>query len=97
MNTLEAIAKTEAVMEVNTRGLYKKRATETYPSKWVLEEAYKLDIPVQINSDGHTPDEILGEFETAASLLVDVGYDACVILIDGEWQEVGLTKEGYEL
>ena len=97
MNTLEAIAKTEAVMEVNTRGLYKKRASETYPSKWVLEEALKLDIPVQINSDGHVPTEILGEFETAAELLLDVGYDACVILIDGEWAEVGLTKEGYDI
>ncbi len=97
MQTLEAIAKTDAVMEVNTRGLYKKRANETYPSKWVLEEALKLDIPVQINSDGHTPDEILGEFETAAELLLNVGYDSAVILIDGEWAEVGLTKEGYEL
>lgn len=97
MNTLEVISKTDAVMEVNTRGLYKKRANETYPSKWVLDEALKLDIPVQINSDGHVPDEILGEFETAAELLLNVGYDSCVILIDGEWAEVGLAKDGYEL
>jgi len=97
MNTLEVIAKTDAVMEVNTRGLYKKRATETYPSKWVLDEALNLDIPVQINSDGHVPTEILGEFETAAATLLEVGYDSCVILIDGEWAEVGLTKDGYEL
>ncbi len=97
MQTLEAISKTDAIMEVNTRGLYKKRANETYPSKWVLEEAFKLDIPVQINSDGHTPDEILGEFETAAELLLNVGYNSCVILIDGEWSEVGLTKDGYDI
>ena len=97
MNTLEVIAKKDGVMEVNTRGMYKKKANETYPSKWVLEEALKLDIPVQINSDAHAPDEILGEFETASELLLNVGYDACVILIDGEWAEVGLTKEGYEI
>lgn len=97
MQTLEAISKTDAIMEVNTRGLYKKRANETYPSKWVLEEAFKLGIPVQINSDGHTPDEILGEFGTAAEMLLNVGYDSCVILIDGEWSEVGLTKHGYDI
>lgn len=97
MNTLEVVSKSDAIMEVNTRGLYKKRANETYPSKWVLEEAYKLDIPVQINSDGHTPDEILGEFETAAELLLDVGYDSAVILIDGEWAEVGLNADGYDI
>jgi histidinol-phosphatase (PHP family) len=97
MQTLEAISKTDAIMEVNTRGLYKKRANETYPSKWVLEEALKLDISVQINSDGHTPDEILGEFGTAAELLLNVGYTSCVILIDGEWAEVGLTKDGYDI
>jgi histidinol-phosphatase (PHP family) len=97
MQTLEAISRTDAIMEVNTRGLYKKRATDTYPSKWVLEEALKLEIPVQINSDGHTPDEILSGFETAAELLLNVGYNSCVILIDGEWSEVGLNEDGYDL
>ncbi|MBP9151366.1 MAG: histidinol-phosphatase HisJ [Flavobacteriales bacterium] len=97
MQTLEVISKTDAILEVNTRGLYKKQANETYPSKWVLDEAFKLDIPVQINSDGHTPDEILSGFETAAELLLKVGYDSCVILIDGQWSEVGLTKEGYDI
>jgi histidinol-phosphatase (PHP family) len=97
MNTLEVISKTDAILEVNTRGLYKKQANETYPSKWVLDEALKLNIPVQINSDGHTPDEILNGFETAAELLLKVGYDSCVILIDGEWSEVGLTAEGYDI
>ena len=97
MNTLEVIAKSDAIMEVNTRGLYKKRANETYPSKWILEEALKLDIPVQINSDAHVPTEILGDFETAAGILLDVGYDNCVMLLDGEWSEVGLTVDGYDL
>ena len=51
----------------------------------------------------HTPDlesspgSVSQVRETAADLLLDVGYDSCVILIDGEWAEVGLTAEGYEL
>lgn len=95
MNTLEVISKSDTVMEVNTRGLYKKRATETYPSRWILDEALTLDIPVHISSDAHTPGEILGEFESAARTLLNVGYNSCVILMDGEWQEVGLTVNGY--
>jgi hypothetical protein len=49
-----------------------------------------------LNSDGHHPNEIVGEFETAAEILNTVGYKSCMILADGQWQEVGLSPAGMD-
>lgn len=97
LQTLECIAKAGCVMEVNTRGLYKKVATETYPSLWVLCEARSLGIPVQINSDAHVPSEITGQFEKAASSIIEAGYTTCHIIRHGKWVDVPVTAQGLRL
>jgi len=95
-STLEAVAESGAVLEVNTRGLYKKKSAELYPGTWALEQALELDIPIMLNSDGHHPSEITAEFATAATILNNVGYTAATIIADGEWQEVGLSPAGLD-
>jgi histidinol-phosphatase (PHP family) len=94
--TLEAIADSGAILEVNTRGIYKKKSKELYPGTWAIGQALELDIPIMLNSDGHHPNEIVGEFETAAEILNTVGYKSCMILAEGEWQEVGLSPAGMD-
>lgn len=95
-NTLEAIADSGAILEVNTRGIYKKKTTELYPGKWALEQALELDIPIMLNSDAHHPSEITAGFVDAATILNGIGYSAVMIFSDGEWSEVGLSPEGLE-
>jgi len=92
--TLEAIADSGAIIEVNTRGLYKKRSAELYPGVWALEQALELDIPIMLNSDAHHPSEIVAEFPAAAKVLNGIGYDSAMVLANGEWQEAGLSPEG---
>lgn len=94
METLELAAKVGVIMEVNTRGMYKKLSTEPYPSTWILKEAQKLGIQVMINSDNHHPREITGEFETAAQLVLAAGYNEVRILKDNTWQNRPLTAKG---
>lgn len=48
----------DVVMEINTRGLYKKRCDAFYPSTELLKLAHKLDIPVIISTDAHKADEL---------------------------------------
>ena len=86
-HTLEVLATSGTILEVNTRGLYKKKSNETYPSKWVLGEALKKDIPVTINSDAHHPKEITSNFKSAASILREIGYRSTYQLWDGEWKK----------
>ncbi|MDJ1505114.1 histidinol-phosphatase HisJ [Xanthocytophaga agilis] len=92
--TLQTIASSGLIMEVNTRGLYKKRAVETYPGKWVLEQAFKLGIPVTVSSDAHHPKEIAGFFTEALSLLGDIGYQHIHVLLDGVWKPVSFNENG---
>ncbi|MEK6478252.1 histidinol-phosphatase [Catalinimonas sp. 4WD22] len=92
--TLQVIQKKGLITEVNTRGIYKKKTVDPYPSPWILERMKALDIPIMLNSDAHHPREITACFEETANLLLDIGYDHCRVLLDGKWQDVALTTKG---
>lgn len=72
---LQLIKSKNVIMEINTRGLYKKRCNTFYPSIWIIEKAQKLDIPVLISSDAHDAPELSLYTKEAAKALEDCGYD----------------------
>lgn len=92
--TLRLIADVGVMVEVNTRGIYKKKTNETYPSQWALTRMHALGIPVTINSDAHHPDEIISHFESTAELLLSVGYKKIQVLLDGSWQPLDFDTKG---
>ena len=65
METLDLIHQKGLIMEINTRGIYKKRYNGFYPSPWLMTEAHKMGIPMIISSDAHHYSELTLEFETA--------------------------------
>jgi histidinol-phosphatase (PHP family) len=95
--TLQLIADAGAIIEVNTRGIYKKKTPETYPAPWVLEEIHRLSIPVTLNSDAHHPDEITACFTDTARLLQTIGFKQVHILYDGKWQAVDFDEKGVQI
>jgi histidinol-phosphatase (PHP family) len=94
LNTLEEIRSAGAIIEVNTRGLYKKLTQETYPSLWVLQQILDLEIPIHINSDAHTPDEISNEFADTYELVYSLGFRRVKILVNGNWESVAINAQG---
>jgi histidinol-phosphatase (PHP family) len=94
IRTLDAVAGTEVIIEVNTRGLYQKKSATTYPSPWILEEILQRSIPVTVSSDAHHPKDLVNQFEQTAALLVAIGFRKISILRDGSWQPVTLTPDG---
>jgi histidinol-phosphatase (PHP family) len=73
--TLKFIAaETDCIIEVNTRGLYKKRADTFFPGPAILEQAHHLKIPVTISTDAHHPDELGLFFPEAVSMLKEIGF-----------------------
>ena len=42
---------------------YKKEINTTYPGRWILDIAQELEIPVNLASDAHHPDNITKGFE----------------------------------
>ncbi|MBX7242465.1 MAG: histidinol-phosphatase [Bacteroidia bacterium] len=90
---LEAIQASGCIIEVNTRGFYKK-GISLYPSFFILEEMHRRKIPVVLNSDSHLPDEITQGFPYASGVLTEAGYKTVRILKKGQWTEAGLTPNG---
>jgi len=90
LETLDFIREKGLVMEVNTRGIYKKRYNGFYPSPWLMEEACKMGVPAIISADAHHFSEITLEFEAAEEALKKAGYRSVVNFKDGQFIEVGL-------
>ena len=90
LETLDLIRETGLVMEINTRGIYKKRYNGFYPSPWLMEEACKMHIPAIISADAHHFSEITLEFDAAEEALKKAGYRSVVNFKDGQWVEIAL-------
>jgi histidinol-phosphatase (PHP family) len=95
--TLDVIAQSGAIVEVNTRGVYKKKTPDLYPGAWALEQMYARRIPVMLNSDAHLPDEITSVFTEAAEILSAIGYRELMVLWNGRWQPVPFSAAGISL
>ncbi|MBR0176517.1 MAG: histidinol-phosphatase [Bacteroidales bacterium] len=89
--TLDLIRQKGLVMEVNVRGLYKKRYNGFYPSPWLMEEACKMNIPAIISADAHHFSELTLVFAAAEEALKKAGYRSVVNFKDGRWIEVSLS------
>jgi histidinol-phosphatase (PHP family) len=72
-NSLQAIKKSNMVLEVNTAGL-RKPIGELYPSRALLEEAYALDIPITFSSDAHSVEQIGFGYDVAIAQTKEIGY-----------------------
>ena len=91
LETLDLIREKGLVMEINTRGIYKKRYNGFYPSPWLMEEACKMGVPAIISADAHHFSEISLEFAAAEEALKKAGYRSVVNFKDGQWVEKVLS------
>jgi len=70
---LSTVARAGVAIEINTAGL-RKQCHEIYPSRPILEAAFRLNIPITFGSDAHAPDEVGADFPSAVALAKDCGY-----------------------
>lgn len=89
LETLDLIRQKGLIMEINTRGKYKKRYDGFYPSPWLLSEANNMGIPAVISADAHHFSEISLEFVAAEEALKRAGYRSVAFFKDGRWTERG--------
>jgi len=75
-NALLAIKSAGMVLELNIAG-YRKTVKEPYPSKSLLEEAFRLGIPITFSSDAHKPEQIAMFHDEIVSLAKSIGYTEC--------------------
>ena len=79
LETVQVIAGSPAIIEVNTGGIARERIPDIYPSAWILERCRELSFPVILGSDAHKPEQITGGFEFAAGVLKRMGYEEVCI------------------
>jgi len=84
--TLELVRQKGVIVEINTRGIYKKRSDTTYPGPAILKQIKQMGIPVMINSDAHHPHELDGEFAEAASIARQAGITEVVGFESHQWK-----------
>ncbi len=80
---LKVIKAAGTVVEVNTRGIYKGRCDELYPSDRLIRACVKAGIPLMLSSDAHKPEEIDGYFSEARLMLRDAGVRK-LVFFDGK-------------
>lgn len=86
---LDLIKSQNSIVEVNTRGLYKKRSDSLFPGVEVLKKMWKLNIPVTISSDAHKPEELALFIPETIELLKQIGLTK-VLNFEKNWIEVPL-------
>jgi len=89
--SLELIKEKDLVVEVNTRGLYKKRSDRLFPDDETLKQIKAMQIPVLISSDAHLPDELNRFMDYAEKRLVEIGIKSVAFFCEGSWEEVPLV------
>jgi len=72
--TLKEIKKHGIIVEANTRGLYKGKWDDTFPSRSILQQCYEMDIPVTISSDAHHSSELLLSYDKVKRELREIGF-----------------------
>ena len=88
--TLDMISDAGCVIEVNTRGIYKKRSETFFPGPEVLKKVHERNIPVTITSDAHKPHELSQGFEDTRKQLSELGYRSTWVKRSDGWKEVPL-------
>lgn len=90
--TLDVIARSGCILEVNTGAVLNHTPAMLYPSEWILHECLARNIPVTVSSDAHTPGKIAGYFEEIQRQLQEIGFRSIRILTSGGWVDAPLRS-----
>jgi histidinol-phosphatase (PHP family) len=85
---LDAAERSGSIIEVNTRGIYKKRCDSLYPDINVLKEIFIRKIPVTISSDAHLPEELILYYPETYLILKDLGFKSLKCFSGNKWKDV---------
>ena len=86
-NALDAIAKANMAIEINSAGL-RKPIKEAYPSLDLLKMAKAREIPITFGSDAHSPEQVGYGRDEAYNLAKEAGYSRAVVFKDRKREEI---------
>ncbi len=87
---IELIRQKKLIVEINTRGIYKGRCPDFYPSDHLLQQISKYNIPMVISTDAHQSEELALCHDDAIAKLKDFGIKYIMYIKDKQWEEFAI-------
>ena len=87
---LDSIKYSGCTVEINTGAMARGYMIEQYPSNWILEEINNRQIPVVINSDAHSNENIAYNFEQMYELVNKLKIKNIVYLTKNGWEKTAV-------
>jgi histidinol-phosphatase (PHP family) len=87
-HAIELIIKKNLIVEINSRGIYRKRCKDFYPSDYILSRLAKAKVPIIISSDAHKAEELTLYYEEAKTKLRSFGIETLFVLENKNWHPV---------
>jgi len=87
-HAIELIIRKQIIVEINSRGIYRLRCKNFYPSDYILEKLAKAKAQFIISSDAHKAEELALYYEEAQNKLKSLGVDALTVLENGIWNSL---------
>jgi histidinol-phosphatase (PHP family) len=84
-HVISLIVKKNIIVEINSRGIYRLRCKDFYPSNYILKKLAKAKVPMVISSDAHKAAELSLFYEEAKIILQNFGIEALSVLENGKW------------
>ncbi|MDR0207373.1 MAG: histidinol-phosphatase [Bacteroidales bacterium] len=85
---VDLLSKKNIIVEINSRGIYRMRCKNFYPSDYILKKLAETKVPMIISSDAHKAEELPLYYEEAKLKLKSFGVDTLSFLGIGKWQQV---------
>ncbi|MBN2662870.1 MAG: histidinol-phosphatase [Bacteroidales bacterium] len=85
-NCLKTIQKTNCIVELNSRSLYKGLLDDFSPKITILQKMLNLKIPVTISGDVHNPEEMELFWKKSIENLKFAGYKEMMLFDQNKWQ-----------
>lgn len=83
--TLDLIKDSKVILEVNTGAMARGYLSTPYPSFWILKRCCEMDIPITLNSDAHSPENLNFYFKESLNLIKQAGYRNIYEMNKGSW------------
>jgi histidinol-phosphatase (PHP family) len=84
-HAIELITKKNLIVEINSRGIYRMRCKNFYPSDYILEKLAKAKVPMIISSDAHKAEELPLYYEEAKTKLRSFGVETLAVFENHKW------------
>ncbi|WP_430810045.1 MULTISPECIES: histidinol-phosphatase [unclassified Carboxylicivirga] len=86
--TLQVIAASSAIVEINTRGIYRGKYNSWFPNKQVIRRCVELGIALTVSVDAHSTNELRAGFKEAVLYLQEAGSEVISVFEQDGWKQI---------